>query len=89
MTTPTPDLTFLFDRLDRLERDCRTLRSQARRLKTGGICALILALGAGLIAAENRSTGKTLEAEKIILRDQKGRQRAKLALVPNQAKSPP
>jgi hypothetical protein len=77
-TTSIPDLAAVVARLDRLEKDNSELRRQNRRLKCAG--AGVLLLGAIALLAGAGQAGKTVEAERFVLRDGFGRQRAVLSL---------
>jgi len=73
MLTQVPHEADVLARLDRLER-------QNRRLKLGGL-ALLLGLGVVVLAGgQGEGKPKTVEAERFILRDEFGRQRAALTV---------
>ena len=70
MTGPMEDLTALSARVARLER-------QNRWLKRGGLAALVI-VGTALLLGSRAEPAKTLEVERLVLRDTFGRQRAAL-----------
>jgi len=71
MHTQTPDLEAVVERLERVEK-------QNRRLKLAGIVALVLVGAVGLLAAA-APHARTIEAERFVLVDRHGIERAVLA----------
>lgn len=78
MSSPTDDCEqqTIESRLERLETQSATLLRQNRRLKLV-LLGVVLLCGTGiLMGGRNLEVAKTVEAEKFILRDSEGRQRA-------------
>jgi hypothetical protein len=83
MTSQMPALPTVLERLDRLEQHNEKLARQNRRLKFAGIVLLLLAGAVFLVSSPGPSRAEpkkaaTLEAEKFILRDAAGKERATL-----------
>jgi len=76
MNHATPDFNILVERLSRLERQ--------NRLFKGIGCALALMLLVGLVAAaQERGQARTVEAERFLLKDGRGKVRAELGMDKN------
>jgi len=84
MTTSTLDLTSIVIRLESLERQNQRLWKQNRWLKraAAAVAVLIVLLTAavGLLAVQARQKGKVLETDRLVLRDENGKQRALLGI---------
>lgn len=78
MTTETPALEAIVERLERLEK--RDLR-----LKRAGFCVLLF-VSAVLLTGQARPF-RTMEAERFILRDADGKRRATLAVTADESVS--
>jgi hypothetical protein len=76
MSTLTDEMAVLSARVARLER-------QNRWLKQGGLAALVVVGTALLLGSQEGTKGKTLEVERLIVRDSFGRQRAALHMTKN------
>jgi len=72
MTTQTPDLQAVAERLATVER-------QNRWMKTAGLVTIVLA-AAAFVMARAEPTSRVVEAEQFIVRDSRGQKRALLGL---------
>lgn len=75
MTAPMSDLAAVIQRLDNLEQQNHRLTRQNRWLKCGGIGIACLLASGLLMAADDASKPKVLEADQLVLRDARGKPR--------------